>query len=58
MLVYFHYLDKNPGWVQMAMAMMITLRTTRVGVNQSTRSCGDGDALEIALVLSISVSNF
>jgi hypothetical protein len=47
MLVYFYYLDKNPGWVQMEMAMMITLRTTRFGVNQSTRSCGDGDALEL-----------
>jgi hypothetical protein len=47
MLVYFYYLDKNPGWVQMEMAMMITMRTTRFGVNQSTRSYGDGDALEL-----------
>jgi hypothetical protein len=31
MLVYFHYLDKNPGWVQMALTMMITMRTTRLG---------------------------
>jgi hypothetical protein len=44
MLVYFHYLDKNPGWVQMEMTTMISMRTTRFGVNQSTRSCGDGDA--------------
>jgi hypothetical protein len=47
MLVYFYHLDKNPRWVQMAMAMMITTRTTRFGVNQSTRSYGDGDALNL-----------
>jgi hypothetical protein len=47
MLVYFYYLDKNPGRVQMEMAMMITMRTTRFGVNQLTRSYGDGDALEL-----------
>jgi hypothetical protein len=47
MLVYFYYLDKNLGWVQMEMAMMITMRTTRFGVSQSTRSCGDGDALDL-----------
>jgi hypothetical protein len=30
MLIYFSLLDKNPGWVQMAMTMTITLRTTRL----------------------------
>jgi hypothetical protein len=30
MLVYFSLLDKNPGWVQMAMNTTITLRTTRL----------------------------
>jgi len=47
MLVYFSLLDKNPGWVQMAMTTTITMRTTRFIVNQSTRSCGDGDALGV-----------
>jgi hypothetical protein len=47
MLVYFYSLVKNPRWVHMAMAIIITMRTTRFGVNQSTRSYGDGDALEL-----------
>jgi hypothetical protein len=36
MLVYFYYLDKNPGWVQMAMDMRIIQMSTRFRVNQST----------------------
>ena len=42
MLVYFTYLDKNPGWVQMAMTMMTLMMRIRLGVNQSTYPCGIG----------------
>jgi hypothetical protein len=48
---YYYYLDKNLEWVQMAVDMRITLRRARFGVNQSTGSCGFGDALEYTLDL-------
>jgi hypothetical protein len=58
MLVYFYYLDKNPGWVQMEVDMRITTRRARFGVNQSTGSCGFGDTLEFTLDLSFTYLDF
>jgi hypothetical protein len=58
MLVYFYYSDKNPGWVQMAVNMRITMRRARSEVHQSTRSCGFGDAMEFTLDLSFPCLDF
>jgi hypothetical protein len=38
--------------------MMITMRRTRFEVNQSTGSCGFGDALEFTLDLSFTCLDF
>jgi hypothetical protein len=58
MLVYFYYLHKNPGWVQMAVVMRITMRRARFEVNQLASSCGFGDALQFTLVLSLTCLDF
>jgi hypothetical protein len=42
----------------MAMDIRITMRRARFGVNQSTGSCGFGDAMEFTLDLSFTSLDF